>query len=185
MASGRASGSAVTPPPGERTRGDVEPGAAAAASASGSTRAGKSRSPPSGDNERAGPRQRRSSPPTASAFDHGAALGLPRPAAAAATVVAPSTAADAQAGRRAWAIELQRRRKAKKDHNRRASASRVSALHPETGAHLGYRSPLELRDNGRISLTFTFFAGFGGTALGAEAIGSPTTTLPTNRRSPK
>ena len=40
---------------------------------------------------------------------------------------------DGQAGRRAWAVELQRRKKAKKDHNRRASASRVSVLHPETG----------------------------------------------------
>ena len=37
---------------------------------------------------------------------------------------------DGQAGRRAWAVELQRRKKAKKDHNRRASASRVSVLHP-------------------------------------------------------
>ena len=47
-----------------------------------------------------------------------------------------------------------------------ARASRVPVLPPETGAHLGYRSPCELRDNGRVSLTFTLFAGFGGTALG-------------------
>lgn len=95
MASGRASGSAVTPPPDDRTRGVVEPGAAAAASASGSTRTGETRSPPSGDKERAGPRLRTTSPPSASAFDHGAALGLPRPAATALAVVEP--APDAQA----------------------------------------------------------------------------------------
>ena len=73
---------------------------------------------------------------------------------------------DGQAGRRAWGIELQRRRKAKKDQLAVARASRVPVLPPETGAHLGYRSPCELRDNGRVSLTFTLFAGFGGTALG-------------------
>ena len=62
--------------------------------ASGSTRTGKQRSPPSGDKERTEPRQRRSSPPTTSAFDHGAALGLPRPAAA---VVEPTPDAQAAA----------------------------------------------------------------------------------------
>ena len=71
--------------------------------ASGSTRTGKQRSPPSGDKERTEPRQRRSSPLTTSAFDHGAALGLPRPAAA---VVEPTPDAQAAARRPVPPLDL-------------------------------------------------------------------------------
>lgn len=78
----------------------------------------------------------------------------------------------AHEGRMAAARAMNKKLAAKKDQLAVARASRVPALHPETGAHLGYRSPFEMRDDGRVSLTFTFFAGFGGTALGAEAIGA-------------
>lgn len=41
----------------------------------------------------------------------------------------------------------------KKQIARRASASRVPVRNPETGRKMGYRSPFEMRDDGRISLT--------------------------------
>jgi len=78
----------------------------------------------------------------------------------------------AHEGRMAAARAMNKKLAARKHQLAVARASRVPALHPETGAHLGYRSPFEMRDDGRVSLTFTFFAGFGGTALGAEAIGA-------------
>ena len=77
----------------------------------------------------------------------------------------------AHPGRIAAARATNKKLAAKKDQLAAARASRVPVLHPETGAHLGHRSPYELRHDGRVSLTFTLFAGFGGTALGAEAIG--------------
>ena len=46
----------------------------------------------------------------------------------------------------AAASAMNKKLAAKKDQLAVARASRVPALHPETGAHLGYRSPFEMRD---------------------------------------
>ena len=53
-----------------------------------------------------------------------------------------------------------------------AAGAALSVKDPVTGKHVCFRSPLTLREDGRISLSFSFFTGFGGTALGSEAAGS-------------
>ena len=80
----------------------------------------------------------------------------------------------AHPGRIAAARATNKKLAAKKDRNRRASAARTFKRDSETGRKVGRnhtKSSLESRHDGRVSLTFTLFAGFGGTALGAEAIG--------------
>lgn len=74
----------------------------------------------------------------------------------------------------ASALKMNQKRGAKRSHGRLANAARedLRVKDPVTGNTLGWRTPLEVRADVRISLSFTFFAGFGGSALGSEACGS-------------